>query len=116
MDETGFPPGVYHLRDTTVRGRGGKKFFRAAEGFKRETLERLFREFPDRRFVLVGDVYDKDPEIFGAMGRAHLRQIEHIYIWDPNGVNRHTVRYDKAFQGVPPFLWSVAQNAGDMMR
>lgn len=116
MDESGFPPGVFHLRSVVPRGRGGKKFFRSGDEFKRETLERLFREFPDRRFVLVGDVFGGDPELFGPLGRAHLRQIEHIYIWDPQGGNRHQVRYEKAFQGVPPFLWSVAQNAGDLMR
>jgi len=42
---------------------------RSPFSFKTKTIESIFRDFPRRHFVLVGDSSEKDPEIYGDLLR-----------------------------------------------
>jgi phosphatidate phosphatase APP1 len=57
--------------------------------FKRPHLEQLVSALPQRRWLLLGDSGEKDPEVYAQLRRDHPGQIEHIYIHnvthaDPN--------------------------------
>jgi len=42
----------------------------------------LIRHFPDRRFILVGDSGEQDPEVYRAIRNRFPRQIDAIWIRD----------------------------------
>ena len=69
----------------------------------------LMSQSPNRRFVLVGDSGEKDPEIYGALARQHPKQVTQIFIRDVTSEPPSAARYRKAFRELPDGLWQVFQ-------
>ncbi len=70
-----FPPGTMLLTDWGPTNTG---WFRSGPAHKVAQLRRLFAEFPDVRWVLVGDDGQRDPEVYGGAARNlpdHVRAI-----------------------------------------
>lgn len=76
----GLPPGSMHLKlfrlkDSTPLGR-----LPSRKRSKRRTIERILADFPGRRFVLVGDSGERDPEVYAAVARRHPQQVRSVLI------------------------------------
>jgi hypothetical protein len=101
----GFPDGSLHLRDVEVI----EDLFGETGTFahKRAVLDALLAAAPARRFVLVGDSGERDPEIYGATARAWPGRILAIRIRDVTGESREARRYAEAFRDLPADLWAV---------
>ena len=56
---------------------------------KLSVIRALFKTFPQRRFLLVGDSGEHDPEIYGAMARRFPQQVAGIFIRQLDGPNEH---------------------------
>ena len=66
LDRNGFPPGALLMTDWgPTRG----AFFRSGQENKRRALDRLAREMPAVRWVLVGDTGEHDPDIYAEHAR-----------------------------------------------
>ena len=105
LGDAGFPDGSLHLREVQVV----EDLFGETGTFahKRAVLDRLLVAAPARRFVLVGDSGERDPEIYGATARAWPGRIVAIRIRDVTGESPEAARYADAFRDVPAELWAV---------
>ncbi len=96
-----FPTGTFHMK--TWRPGPDKNFFGLLANpmeFKLSKIEPIFRTFKNRRFILVGDSGEMDPEAYGELWRRFPNMVEHIYIRDVrNGFSKQ--RFESAFDGVP---------------
>jgi phosphatidate phosphatase APP1 len=72
-----FPPGPLLLTDWGPTEEG---WFRSGATHKRTALERLRRDHPTTRWVLVGDDGQRDPAIYAAFATAHPEAVEAIAI------------------------------------
>ncbi|GMU42899.1 MAG: hypothetical protein AMXMBFR25_08850 [Lysobacterales bacterium] len=70
--------------------------------------------FPRRRFLLVGDSDEADPEIYAEIARAHPTQVVGIRIRDVSGEGADAPRYAQSFAGLPATLWQVFAAAPEM--
>lgn len=102
----GFPAGSMHLRESTTWRTliPGDEDSRA---HKLGTIERLLAEFPQRRFVLVGDSGEADPEIYAQVFRTHQARVDSIVIRDVTGEGRTSERYRATFDGIEPVRWHL---------
>jgi hypothetical protein len=101
-----FPPGTVHLRSVDL----AREIFAAGGGTRTHKLEvigQLLDDFPQRRFVLVGDSGEQDPEIYGELARTFPGRIAAILIRDVTGEPADAERYAQALRDVPPALWSL---------
>jgi phosphatidate phosphatase APP1 len=73
----GYPPGPLLLTDWGPTNSG---WFRSGQEHKRTALHRLAREFPQIRWVLVGDDGQHDPKIYGDFARDRPDVVEAIAI------------------------------------
>jgi len=73
----GFPAGPVLMTDWGV---SQERWFRDGRAHKTETLERLVRELPDVRWVLVGDDGEHDPEIYRDLARRHPASVEAVAV------------------------------------
>lgn len=101
-----FPGGSMHLRESTswrtlIPGEQDSRIHKAG------TIERLLADFPARRFMLVGDSGESDPEIYAQAARRHPGRIVHIAIRDVTGEDARAERYAAAFDGLDAGLWQV---------
>lgn len=101
-----FPAGSMHLRESTT----WRTLIPGAEdsrAHKLGVIDRLFTEFPQRRFVLVGDSGEADPEIYAQVFRANPQRIDSIVIRDVTGEDRLSDRYRATFEGMDPAIWHI---------
>lgn len=80
LGDAGLPAGSMHLKlfrlkDSIPLGR-----LPSRKRGKRRTIERILGDFPERRFMLVGDSGERDPEIYASVARRRPEQVAGILI------------------------------------
>jgi phosphatidate phosphatase APP1 len=80
LDEVGLPAGSMHLKlfrlkDSTPLGR-----LPSRKRSKRRVIEQIMNDFPGRRFLLIGDSGERDPEVYAAVARRRPAQVAGIAI------------------------------------
>ncbi|MEI6241469.1 MAG: phosphatase domain-containing protein [Planctomycetia bacterium] len=93
LGTVGLPAGSLHLKlfrlkDSTPLGR-----LPSRKRSKRRTVERIMEEFPGRRFLLVGDSGERDPEVYAAVAKRRGEQVAGIVIRQVDGkASREKIR------------------------
>ncbi len=103
----GFPAGTFELKEFRWKSRKFFNLFASPEKYKPGVIEPLLKQFPQRKFILIGDSGERDPEIYGALARKFPEQITQIYIRDVTDEAAESERYKKAFQAVPRANWQI---------
>lgn len=98
---SGFAEGSWHLRPLALFDQD------ATSRHKHETIAQLLADHPQRRFVLVGDSGERDPEVYGEVARAHAARIAALLIRNVTGEDEQAPRYAQAFADVPRERWRV---------
>jgi len=75
--ENGFPLGPLMLTDWGPTNTG---WFRSGQDHKRTCLHRLARDFPDIRWLLVGDDGQHDPQLYAEFAEARPDRVDAICI------------------------------------
>ncbi|CAG8586313.1 6104_t:CDS:2 [Paraglomus occultum] len=80
--EYNFPPGSAHLKfyDGLIKSAREQKENPTASKFM--YIRELLKDFPQRKFILVGDSGELDPEIYTTIAREHPDRIVRIFIRD----------------------------------
>jgi phosphatidate phosphatase APP1 len=115
--ESGLPTGslhlkVFRLKDSTPLGR-----LPSRKRSKRRAIEQILVDFPDRRFLLVGDSGERDPEVYAAIARRHPRRISGIVIRQVDAkAAREKVRsrLDRLARRLPEGVLRVFTTADDL--
>jgi phosphatidate phosphatase APP1 len=106
LDEQRFQAGSLHLRP--LRLSPSALMDREATGLhKQAVITQLLADYPKRRFVLIGDSGEQDPETFGVVARAHPTRIVATLIRDVTGETADAARYAAAFANVPRERWQL---------
>lgn len=80
MADTGFPRGTLALRAFRPKDSSRWNLLQSPRRHKLAAIGALMRRFPKRRFVLVGDSGESDPEIYGELARTFGAQVQAIAI------------------------------------
>jgi phosphatidate phosphatase APP1 len=91
----GLPPGSLHLKQYSGMLQG---IFEPVAERKKGTLEKILRDFPRRRFILVGDSGEADLEVYTDLAVANPGRILAIFIRDVT-TPEQTGYFDSAFNG-----------------
>lgn len=101
-----FPPGTWSLNRFRLKDPGSWDRMLTPEVSKGTRIEALIRRFPGRRFVLVGDSGERDPEIYGELARTFPEQVRQVWIRSVDEtVDREAPRFTAAFRDVPADRW-----------
>jgi hypothetical protein len=106
-ETNGFPAGAWCLKHWRLKDRTFKSLFEDPEKYKVATVGALMRQYPERRFVLVGDSGERDPEAYAALARAFPEQVKAIFIRDVTGEGAEAERYRTNFSEMPHTVWRV---------
>lgn len=75
----GLPPGSIHLKQYSGMLQG---IFEPVAERKKGTLERILRDFPERKYLLVGDSGEADLEVYTELAVANPGRILAVFIRD----------------------------------
>lgn len=109
LEEFRFPKGSLHIKPFRPKSRDAWKAWDSPQTYKTERIESLLKRFPGRRFVLVGDSGERDPEIYGQITRRFGAQIQRIVIREIAGAAMTPERINVAFEGISDRRWIVFQ-------
>lgn len=112
LSETGFPQGSMHLREAT-RWRALLGNDESTIHHKRNAIEYLLTTFPQRRFILIGDAGERDPEIYADLARRFPDQIALIAI-RRIGETDDALRRGAVRQGTGNTLWQWFDEASEV--
>jgi phosphatidate phosphatase APP1 len=114
FDHEKFPLGSYHMRHFTWFDTNFFKFFASKSFIKQKSnvLEMFFRETRSRKFILFGDIFQKDPEIYANIYNKYPERIIKIFI----RVSKKNLpnRLKQVFQNIPKTKWSTFVNGSDL--
>ena len=113
LERERFPLGSFHLKQ--IRSKPSAILNLLSDPFERKcsTIGSIIDAYPRRKFVLVGDTGEKDPEVYGEIYRRYPNQIWRIYLRDA-GEQSSERRFDAAFVGSPREVWSVFRDASEV--
>ncbi len=114
MRSNSFPAGTFSGRYFRIKDMSFLQLFRSPEQYKTASIEEWFIRFPKRRFVLVGDSGEKDPEIYGALARRFPQLVQRIFIRDITNELPASTRYRRAFNDVPRDKWILFKDAKEI--
>lgn len=107
LSSNAFPTGAFYLKKFRWKDESFAGLFGSPERYKPAVIEPLLKQFPGRRFVLVGDAGERDPEIYANLARRYPQQVARILIRNVTDEPVDSERYQEAFRGLPPGLWQV---------
>jgi len=105
--QEGFPAGTFHMKLVRLHDSSAANLIGSQEAYKTEIIEKILADFPRRRFALVGDSGENDPEIYAAVTRKHPTRIQHVFIRNVGGRGSLPDRFQKAFEGIPAAQWQI---------
>jgi phosphatidate phosphatase APP1 len=114
LEQAGYPPGSLDLRTMRLRGPSLIQLLVAGRRSKRRAMVSILRMYPFRRFILVGDAGERDPELYGAIARKFPRQIDRILIRRLSSPGIDAERLDRAFGRLSGTRWRVFEQPDEL--
>ena len=106
----GFPRGTFQMKVFRLKDGSMASIWEDPEKYKPGAIEPILKRFPRRRFVLVGDSGERDPEVYAGLARKYPQQVVRILIRNVTRESAAAPRYQKTFRQSPRDLWEVFED------
>eukprot|EP00980_Cylindrotheca_fusiformis_P017111 scaffold5259_cov120-Cylindrotheca_fusiformis.AAC.1 len=106
----GFPSATFHLKTVRVKDKTILELFADPINYKRRHIDYILKKFPDRKFLLVGDSGEKDPEIYAAIYNKYPNQVESVWIRNINNATADRMK------DIPPDKWQFFGNGTELLQ
>jgi hypothetical protein len=115
LTENDFPSATMTMKRLRLKDSSVKEFLSSPEDFKLPRIINLIRTFPHRKFLLIGDSGEKDPEVYGQIARLCPNQVVGIFIRNVTAESVESLRLQAAFRDVPAERWKLFTDARDLL-
>ncbi len=112
LSDEQFPLGSMHLKLVRLKDNSLYSLFESPEEGKIPIITKLLTTYPQRKFILVGDSGEKDPEIYAEIARQFPERIVKIYIHD---IRKDKQRLTSVFKHIENVKWVAFTNANDLL-
>jgi phosphatidate phosphatase APP1 len=111
-----FPSGSAHMRHFTWLDKNFIDFFMSADYMKKksETLQMFLQNTNHRLFVLIGDIFQKDPMIYADIYAEYPNRIARIFIRKYNNDDEGQAKLEIIFKDVPRNKWATFETGDDL--
>lgn len=106
----GFPWATFSLKAVRFRDETLLDLFREGTETKPAAIRTILDRYPKRKFVLVGDSGEQDPEVYAALMRERPRQVVKIGIRNVTGESAAAARYTALFEDIDPARWQLFED------
>lgn len=116
QSDFGLPLGTMHLRNFRLRDQFLEKLMVVRRKGKAAEIKRLVKNMPLRKFILVGDSGEKDPEIYQKICRRYPDQIKGLFIRNVSERPLNQERISKMQRAAGGNCWGIFDEADDLQR
>ncbi len=111
----GYPRGSFHLKRFRLRESARKLHHMSPQqAHKQAAIAPILTAFPRRRFVLIGDSGEQDPEIYAKFLRERPEQVVQVLIRAVRGAAIDEPRLRRTFAGLPETSWSAYESTSEI--
>jgi phosphatidate phosphatase APP1 len=110
----GFPHATTTLKNVALKDRSIRNLLAKATKTKPPAIDAILRDFPHRRFVLIGDSAENDAEIYADAARRHGSRVRKILIRDCGGRRSCVERARQVLSGLDPSTWQIFERADEL--
>lgn len=114
-DSQHFPRGSFMMRNFRLKDSSLITFTLSSYDYKLSTIDKLLNTYPDRRFILVGDSGEKDPEVYAEIARRHSKQVEAIYIRNVTDEAIEDERFSALTESSNEIEWHLFIDGNDLL-
>jgi phosphatidate phosphatase APP1 len=114
LADSGFPHATIALKNVALKDRSIRNLLSKATKTKPPAIDALLRDFPRRRFVLIGDTSENDAEIYVDVARRHAGQVRRILIRECEGRASGLMRARRALSGLDEETWRIFRTADEL--
>lgn len=107
MHKQGFPEATVNLKAIRLKDSSVLNLFKLGTETKPLQIEPILNNHPKRKFILVGDSGEQDPEVYAALFERYPNQIQQIYIRNVTAETANDERFTKVFENVPKEQWAL---------
>jgi phosphatidate phosphatase APP1 len=111
MAAENLPASEFSLKYMRLKDRSLFDIAKGPESTKPRAIVALLRRYPARRFVLVGDSGERDPEIYADIARTSPGRVLRVLVREAPGADNSRARFLRAFDGVGEKVWSTFKDA-----
>ncbi|CAF0818129.1 unnamed protein product [Didymodactylos carnosus] len=111
-----FPLGSAHMRHFTWFDKNFINFFMSQSYIsqKSKVLKMFLDQTRSRYFVLLGDIFQKDPEIYARIYEQYPQRIAKIFIRKYSDDSDGQKRLEQVFSRIPKEKWQTFENGNDL--
>ena len=114
MDACGFPRRSMRLKGFRFRDKSLLNLFKKGTQTKPAQILPLLHAYPQRRFVLVGDSAQHDPEVYADLARQFPSQVERVFIRNVTAASAQDERFRQVFSGIDREKWTLFEQASEL--
>lgn len=107
LAENEFPTSTFSLKAVRFRDETLFNLFKEGTETKPAAIERILNTFSGRKFVLVGDSGEKDPEVYASLLRKYPDQIVKVYIRNVTQPADNKQRFSSVFDEIDKDCWEL---------
>lgn len=107
-----FPKGDFYLRLFRIKDKSFYELFASPFEYKTKTIEGILDHYPKRKFVLVGDSTESDPQVYAYVAQKYPQQVVKILI--RNAGQKGLREIGDAFTGLDKSLWQVFEQPEEL--
>jgi Uncharacterized conserved protein (DUF2183) len=108
---TDLPVSSISLKHVRLKDRTALNILKPGLETKPPAIEAILQRYPGRRFILIGDSGEDDPEVYAQALRRHPKQIARIFIRNITAAQRGDARFSKTFAGFEAERWVLFGDA-----
>ena len=114
LGANGLPLSSIALKQVRLKDRTRLDIVKPGRETKPPEIEAILTKYPGRRFILIGDSGEDDPEVYAEALRRHPMQIARIYIRNITAARHDDARFARAFAGVEAAQWVLFEDPGEI--
>lgn len=107
LDENQFAWSTLSLKSIRFRDETLLNLFKKGTETKPAAIEKILDAYSDRKFVLVGDSGEHDPEVYAALMRKFPKQILMVYIRNVTQESEDSERFSTVFENIRKSRWQL---------
>jgi phosphatidate phosphatase APP1 len=107
IEFAGFPNADYALKTFRFKDSSFKNLFASSLNTKPPQIINIINKYPNRKFILVGDSGEKDPEVYAKIQQQFPQQIIKILIRNVTQENSSDIRYQSLYKNLKPEMWQI---------
>ena len=112
--ESGFPSATLNLKPVRFRDETLFDLFKKGTETKPAVIRSILDRYPQRRFLLVGDSGEQDPEVYADLLRERPDQVMKIFIRNVTDAKPDDERFTGVLEGIEPERWQLFTDPATM--